>query len=246
MRLENRNDIAVLRLEGGRANAMNPELIGRFTALLDEAGGRPLVLTGYERYFSAGLDLPSLFPYERPKMQAMMGEFHRAMRKLFLYPGPAVAAINGHAIAGGCVLAMMCDWRVMAAGESKIGLNEVQLGVGLPAVVVEAFRAQLAPAALATVCLEGPLLSAEQAREAGLVHEISDAPLERAVEKAAALATSGRAAFAQIKQALRRPAAQAMDAALDEDTPRWLDVWFDAETRTRVGNAVAWLTSRTR
>ena len=117
----------------GPANALDPALVARLGASLDEAerSGRPLVLTGNDRFFSAGLDLAGL-PEDRDEMGAFVDAFDEFVRRLFLFPCPTVAAVNGHAVAGGAILATACDVRIGAAGSYRIGVSEVQLGVIFP------------------------------------------------------------------------------------------------------------------
>ena len=160
---------------------------------------------------------------------------------MFLLPAPVVAAINGHAIAGGCILAFQCDSRLMAGGSFKIGLNEARLGLALPAFVVETFRGRLAPGALERMILEGPLFSPEEAANAGLVDEVVPAPeLEvRAVEKARQLASVPVAAFAESKRLLREEVSVRAEKGRREDSRRWIDLWFSPEAQRRIGEVVA-------
>ena len=146
MHVLTQNGVATITLEAGKANAMDEELLVRLIRLFDDAeadGGRSIVLTGYGKYFSGGLALPFLVSLDRPAMKRFMELFHTAMLRVYSCKLPVVAAINGHAIAGGCVLALQCDARIMSDGDSKMGLNEVQLGIGLPSLVVETARLAL-------------------------------------------------------------------------------------------------------
>src|SRR5262245_52934880 len=140
------NGVALLRLAGGRANAMSEELLDTLDRLVDgfeTSDAVAAVLTGYERFFSAGLALPSLIDLDRPAMKRFITHFDLTMTRFFACRKPIVAAVNGHAIAGGCVLALQADVRIMADVDAKIGLNEAQLGIGLPAIVVEIGRAHV-------------------------------------------------------------------------------------------------------
>ena len=119
MQLESIEDIAVVRLDAGKANAMNPAFFAGFSRLLDqlEASTRAaVVIVGAANAFSAGLDLPSLLPLDRDTMRSFIGLFEATMLRVFQIPRPVVAAVNGHAIAGGCVLALQADVRIAAAG----------------------------------------------------------------------------------------------------------------------------------
>ena len=129
MQLERVGEAMVLRMRAGKANAMGPAWLERMETLLDDvlaARARALVITGYEGFFSAGLDLPALDALDEQAMGAFMSGFSRTMLRIFELPMPVVAAVNGHAIAGGCVLALQADVRIGAASDFRIGLNEVQ------------------------------------------------------------------------------------------------------------------------
>jgi enoyl-CoA hydratase len=243
MRLERQDDVTILRMQAGKANAMSEGQLRELDRLIDEAFSLPgaLVVTGYERFFSAGLALPSLVELERPAMREFIELFGRVMRRVFELPGPVVAALNGHAIAGGCVLAFMCDVRLAAAGSVKIGLNEVQLGIGLPAIVVEPVRIQVPPSSLLPVCLEGKLFAPEEALRLGVVHEVvpAEALEARALARARELAAIPRAAWAQVKAALRRPTLDEIDRRHEAEAERWLDTWFSPAGQERLRAAVA-------
>ena len=244
--IEERDGVAILRMDDGKANAIQGRFLSDLGRALDDAAGaRGIVLTGARKIFSGGLDLPALSGYARPEMDELMRAFHRTMLRLFLWPAPAVCAVNGHAYAGGCVLAMQGDRRIMADGEAKIGINEVRLGLPLPAIVVETFRAQLAPRVLADAALEGRLYAPREAAAAGVVDEVAaPADLEaRAVETARRLSEGG-AAFAGVKRMLRRPAADALEERIEEDAAAWLDGWFSEPARRRITEVVANLRNR--
>src|SRR5262245_36299238 len=236
MRCETAGDVAVLRLEGGKANAMNEAFLdGLDCALdaLDASPARAAVITGYATYFSAGLDLLSLAALSRSEMRTFLAKFHRVMLRVYGCPRAVVAAVNGHAIAGGCVLAMQADHRVAADGAFRIGLNETQIGIGLPPVVVETMRLRLPRASWIEVMAEGRLFTPEEARMRGLVDEVvaADRVEEVALGVARRLAAIPSAAFAQVKASLRGPALRALAADLGPAHEAWLDTWFAPETR---------------
>jgi enoyl-CoA hydratase len=241
--MDDERDVAVLRLQGGKANAMTEELLDAIERLVDDferGPARAAVLTGYERFFSAGLALPSLIDLDRPAMLRFISRFGDVMLRVFACPKPVVAAINGHAIAGGCVLALQCDWRFMVEKDAKIGLNETQLGIGLPSSVLEPLRLQVPPASIVPVAYEGKLFAPSEALELGLVHELSPAAdLEaRAVARARGLAAVPSTAVAQVKLGLRRATIETIRARAGEETERWLDTWFSPAARERLTAAV--------
>jgi enoyl-CoA hydratase len=146
MNIERSGEVAVLRMNAGKANAIGPAFLQQLGAQLDALGdARALVITGYQAFFSAGLDLPALLALDQDQMSAFIASFGASMLRVFELPLPVVAAVNGHAVAGGCVLAVQCDHRMMADTNGRIGLKEVALGIGLPPVVVETLRSQVRP-----------------------------------------------------------------------------------------------------
>ena len=163
--------VALLRLELGRGNAIDPAFVPALHSALDEAsaaGARAVVLTGKGRVFCGGLDLVALHALDRPAMDRFITDFDGVFRRLFAFERPTVAAVNGHALAGGCILAMACDRRVMAAGPFQIGVNEVQIGLPFPAAAHEIVRRATPPEARSLVMLQGARLSPEQAHAMGI------------------------------------------------------------------------------
>ena len=244
MDLEIAGRLAVLTMRNGKANAIGPAFLDRLSSQLDAlaaSGAGALVLTGEGRAFSAGLDLPAVAALDHPALERFIQRFSEVMLRVFTLPLPVVAAINGHAIAGGCVLAMQADVRLAAAGDYRIGLNEVAIGLGLPAVVLETLRAQVSPASVGPVALEGRLLAPEEARAFGLVEAVVPPAvlLEQARGRAAGLAALPAPAFRDVKQALRGPVAAAVRRVEREDARRWVDVAFSPATRERLEQLVS-------
>jgi len=244
MQLETSGNVAVLPMRAGKANAIGSAFLDRLSAQLDaveRSGASALVLTGEGRAFSAGLDLPEISTLDRGALERFIRRFSETMLRVFALPVPVVAAINGHAIAGGCVLAMQADVRLAAEGDYRIGLNEVAIGLGLPAVVLETLRCQVSPASLGPVALEGRLLLPEEARALGLVEAVVPPAvlLEQARGRAAELAALPRPAFRDVKQALRGPVAAAVRRVEREDARRWVETAFSPATRERLAEVVA-------
>ena len=248
MELERHGDVALLRIRGTKANSMTPEMVTSLGAAVGEvvaSDARALVVTGEGRFFSAGLALPTLVALDRSDLRAFMQSFARTMRLLFLAPKPIVAAINGHAIAGGTVLALQCDVRIAAAGDQRIGLNEAQLGIALPTSVIEPLRFAIAAKHFADVALEGRLFTPVEALAVGLVDAVvaADELESHAIAKARALGAIPPAAFAATKESIRRPVLEAILRYEEDDADRWLDTWFSDEGQERLRAAVAKLGS---
>ncbi|HEX3762158.1 MAG TPA: enoyl-CoA hydratase/isomerase family protein [Kofleriaceae bacterium] len=239
--------VVVLRLEGIKANAMTPELLETIERMIDGFERGPAaaaVLTGHERHFSAGLALPHIINHDLVELRGFIELFSRAMTRVFACPKPIVAAVNGHAIAGGCVLALMCDWRIAADDPTlRIGLNETQLGIGLPAIVIEALRAAVPAASIAPIAFEGTLFAPAQAHAIGLVHELAPAAdlIARATARAQAYASRPPVAVAQVKRALRAASLETVARTADQEVTRWLETWFSPEAQSRLRAAVAQL-----
>src|SRR5207248_4392580 len=215
MRIERHGQVALLRMENGKANAIGPELLDRLESLLAQLSeARAAVITGQGSAFSAGLDLPALVGLNRAKMRAFIFRFDALMMRAFELPIPLVAAVNGHAVAGGCVLALQADVRIGADRDARIGLNETQLGIGLPVAVVETLRWQVPGSSLAPLALEGRLVSPREALQLGLLHELVPEGdlLPRALQRASALAALPPAGLRMVKESLRKPAAAAARA----------------------------------
>jgi enoyl-CoA hydratase len=216
--LTERGPIAVLEMKHGRANALDVELCDALTARLDEClapSTRAVVITGQGRMFSAGVDLLRLLDGGAPYVRLLIPALCRAFERLLDFPKPLVAAVNGHAIAGGCVIACGADYRIMAAGAAgaagaesgTIGVPELLVGVPFPTVALEIVRAAV-PLHAQSLIYSGRTLSADEAVREGVVDEVvaPGALLEAAVHTAETLASRPPEAFALTKRQLRAPA----------------------------------------
>jgi Delta3-Delta2-enoyl-CoA isomerase len=244
--IERHGAVALLRLRGGKANAMNLALLDAIDQALGDVDGAPaLVITGEGKAFSAGLALPELVDLDHRGITKFIARFEAVMERVLAWRGATVAAINGHAIAGGCVLALACDARVMADGDAKIGLNEVQLGIGLPAVVVELLHAKLPRQVHGRIAFDGALVPPAEALALHLVDEVVPAAqlVDRGIELAAGRARHS-AAYAQIKEGLQIPVLAAIELRRDYLRKSWVDGWFSADAQATLREAVARITKR--
>lgn len=226
----------VVRMERGPANAIGPEFVREVGAGLDraETEGRPVVLTGSGRFFSAGLDLVGL-PSDREPMGAFVDAFEDLILRLFLFPGPTVAAVNGHAVAGGAILAAATDCRLGARGNYRVGVSEVSLGVVFPAAAFEVLRAAIPPDRTAAVLLRGQLTGPDTAVRNGFLHElVSNGELvERAAARAEELGALPRHAYNHTKHTLREGFARRAARRRAASRRLFLDTWFSAEAASR-------------
>ncbi|MBI2890058.1 MAG: crotonase/enoyl-CoA hydratase family protein [Nitrospirae bacterium] len=215
--------IATLRLDDGKANTIESTFIRELNAALDRAekDAAAVVIVGRAGFFSAGLDLKVLPTLPPDAMKAFVRSFGAGMLRVWQHPRPVVAAITGHAIAGGAVLALACDRRIGAVGTFKIGLSEVAIGLPLPPYVVAMARQVLPPPAWSGAMLFGELYDPLGAVGKGYLDRMvpADQVLRQALEEAKRLAALHEHAFAVTKKYLRSSEAQAAWA----DEERHLD-----------------------
>ena len=231
------DDVHLLALNNDNANAIDENLLNALSAGLRRARDerkKAVVLTGYDNFFCAGLNLKTL-PDERDAMAAFIDIFEAVNLELLQFELPVVAAVNGHAIAGGCVLACTADYRIGASGDYRIGVSEVSLGIVFPASAFEIMRFALAPHAVPDVLLGGKLLSPEQAKHAGILHRVvrPDRLVEDAVAHAAGLGEKPQSAFHHSKLALRAPMFERIEAMRAEARRGFLDSWFSPDVVAR-------------
>ncbi len=186
-------------------NALSTAVLESLRRGLEDAAGEPILLTGAGDVFSAGLDLKEVAGLASVEdTRRLIGALERLVEALFTYAGPTVALLNGHAIAGGCVLALCCDRRVSTSRPGvRVGLNEVALGLAYPPRTLAMIRAQLPAPSAERVILGAELHDPIAARAAGLVDEIADDARAAAVDRLEALARHPRDAYARAKASLR-------------------------------------------
>ncbi|HSN99084.1 MAG TPA: enoyl-CoA hydratase/isomerase family protein [Candidatus Nanopelagicales bacterium] len=232
--------VAVLAIDMGRGNAINHTFIDALGAALGELERDPevraLVLTGHGRAFCAGLDLVESYDLDRSAVERFVDAFDGLFARVAAFPWPAVAAINGHAIAGGCIIAMATDYRLMSPGPFRIGVNEVALGIPFPSAAFEIARRGAPPSAWAEALFEGRLYRPDEARGAGLIHEVATSDLlSEAVGVARRLSSGAPGALRATKAELVAPLLAAIEANREARRARFLEAWSGGELRERVG-----------
>lgn len=237
-------DVAVLQLVHGKANALDVELCAAIAARFKELATSParaVVMTGQGRMFSAGVDLIRLTAEGAPYVRRFLPALHKLYETVFFHPKPVVAAINGHAIAGGCVLQCCADRRIAARDGGRIGVTELLVGVPFPAMAFEVMRFATAPKYFPDVILSGATFATDVALTRGLIDEVVEpaALMERAVAAAKTLAALPPRTFAQTKQQIRQPVADRMrsdgprvDAAAEQ-------VWTAPDTLAHIKDYVS-------
>ncbi len=247
--IERVDDVSVVTMTSSKVNAMNDDFFSDLQAAMAELqSGEPLpiVLTGTRNCFSAGLNLLELYEFDRTTLAAFVDRLGETILAWFSLPRPTIAAINGHAIAGGCVLALSCDLRIVTDADVQLGLNEVQVGIPFPGVPFEITRHVVSPERIREVMLTGALYTPAEAHSRGLVDEVVDAEglLSRAVAVARTIARDSLEAFATIKTHLVAPALDRIAQTRERLDRDFLDVWFSESARRQMGEVRARLLAR--
>lgn len=230
----------LVTLKRGRSNPMNLAMIQEITRVFQAAREAPQVmgaiLTGQPGYFSVGLDLKELYGLDRARLETFWRSFFEMKVALLEFDKPLVAAISGHSPAGGCVLAVCSDYRLMASGSFHIGLNEVPVGIVVPQSIFQLYAFWIGTRRAYQYLLEGKLMTVHQAWEVGLVDEVL--PPEELLEKAdrhlkTCLANDAETWRAS-KRTLRRPMIEAIEHEIGQAITPLLDHWFAPSTRARL------------
>lgn len=208
--VEQRGHISVLHMTHGKANALDIEFCEAITVRLEEyrhASTQALVLIGHGQIFSAGVNLLRVLEGGPVYLTAFLPALRTVFETLFCYPKPVVAAINGHAVAGGCLMACAADYRLMSQQTGRIGVPELLVGIPFPTIALEIMRGVVAPHHLSELLYGGATVDPAQALELGLVDALVDSGtlLEQAVAAAETLAALPALAFALTKRQVREP-----------------------------------------
>jgi enoyl-CoA hydratase len=233
--ITHRNDVTILTMVHGKANAFDLEFSQALIAACDEfvrSEAKALVITARGAIFSAGVDLLRVVSGGAQYLDSFLPAVSRAFETVFICPKPVVAAVNGHAFAGGCILAWSADRRLMARGTGRIGVPEVLVGVPFPTVPIEIARYAVPPQHLPALVYGGDTLLPETALERGVVDAIvdPDALVDEAVAAATKLASLAPAVFARTKLQLREPAVARMREGKSRVDPDVFKTWAAAET----------------
>ena len=226
VQIETHDGIAVVTLNRSPVNALNTAFLAQLgeamEGLEDNPEAKAVVITGSGKVFSAGLDLKEVPGYSVQEQRTMIRTLGVTLGRLYAFPRPTVAAINGHAIAGGLILALATDRRLAACDpdqEPQLGLTEVKVGIPFPAAPLAIVKAELTPTAARILTLGGDLHNASAARAMGVVDALHPGTelLDRAREVAGQLAQLPTATYARIKAQLRSSALEAIEKANTED-----------------------------
>ena len=243
--VEHQDTVAIVKLSRGVTNVLDLELVNELDALLEkiehDPGTSALVLgSNSEKFLSIGFDIPHLFELSRKDFETFFGEFNRVCLSLYTLPKPTVAAITGHAVAGGCILALCCDYRFIAEGKKLMGLNEIKLGVPVPYLADCVLQSIVGIRYAREMMDRGEFYGPADLARMGLVDEVLPVGdvMPKAVEKARLLGAWPRQAFALIKRNRVEQIEQRVLARREEKERLFVDCWYSAEARQRLREAM--------
>jgi enoyl-CoA hydratase/carnithine racemase len=242
--LEHHDDVTILRLNRGVTNPINLEMIRDLAETLRSLKCNPktrcLVLTSAsDKFFSIGFDLPHLLDLPRLDFGSFYRAFNLLCLDLFTFPKPTIAAINGHAVAGGYILALCCDYRLIAEGRKMTGLNEVQLGVPVPYLADCALHSLVGGFQAREILELGQYYPPDQALRKGMVDQVlpPDQLLASALQQAKTLGALPEAAFTAIKINRVEPVIAQVSAHQEEKGLQFIDCWYSETARTKLKEA---------
>ncbi|MEZ4391028.1 MAG: enoyl-CoA hydratase/isomerase family protein [Polyangiales bacterium] len=235
--------VVVLRMAHGKVNALDLELCDGLASALAAEGAsdaRAVVLTGSGRAFSAGVDLRRLADGGRPYIDRFLPSLERLFRAVLDLPKPLIAAVNGHAIAGGCIAAAGCDHVLLARGPARMGITELAVGVPFPALPLAMMASRVSPSALRALVYGASTYAVDDALRVGLADELCepDALLPRALELAAKRGEVPAGAYAMTRRMFAEPiyATVARQRAIDDEAA---GMWSSDETLASIRRYLA-------
>jgi enoyl-CoA hydratase/carnithine racemase len=244
--LESERDIAIVRLNRGVTNALNLELVTELaqavrTVRLDPALRGLVLASSNDKFLSIGFDIPNLLTLSRQDFTVFYRAFSQMCIDLYTLAKPTVAAITGHAIAGGCILVLCCDYRFIAEGRKLMGLNEIKLGVPVPHVADCVLRALVGYRNARDVMGTGDFYQPEEALRLGLVDQVipPEEVLPRCIDKLGALGAMPGEAVSLIKRNRVEPVEAEIRAGLEDRERSFIQCWYSEEARARLKEAAA-------
>ncbi|NCO52356.1 MAG: enoyl-CoA hydratase/isomerase family protein [Deltaproteobacteria bacterium] len=249
--IEHQDHLALLHMQHGPANAMELDFcldLTRVVRELNQSAAHAMILTGSGKIFSAGVDLPQLLEGGVAYVRKFLPALDDLLETLFFCSKPVVAAVNGHAIAGGCLLACCADLRLMAKSKGRIGVPELRVGVPFPVVALEIMRARCHPTFFTEIILEAATYDVDSALQRGLIDRAvaTEDLMNTALSTAHTLAAIPADIFAFTKQQIRGPVRSAIEQEKPRQAAQLQALWESPATHQAVGEFVARTLKKTR
>lgn len=240
--LEQQEGIFIITINRGKVNAINEGLVSELSQLLDklevDKECNSIIITGSGSFYSFGFDIPELLSYSRKQFFKYLSDFNNLIKQIFLYPKPLISSINGHCIAGGCVIALATDYRIMNDERAKISINEINFGSTLFSSALEILKYTVGGRNAEKILLSGEMYKAEEALKYGLVDEIcSKTQLhDKATEIAREYSGKDSIAFYSLKKMSRMNTMEIINRHQDYSLKEFVEIWYSKETREKLKN----------
>lgn len=248
LQTENKGDYTVITLNRGKASPLSHDMVNEFRGLLKELTAdnnvKGIILTGQEHFFSVGVDVKEMYEKDREGVTAFWRDFSSLIAELFAFPKPFITAITGHSPAGGTVMAICSDYRVMAQGKYQIGLNEMAVGITLPQMIFEIYAFWIGKGKAYQYLLEAKMMLPDQALQVGLVDEVCDGSevLVRAEAKMKQYLSYSQASWLHSKRNMRKEQLDKNEKIVFErDYVDTMEDWWLPENREALSRVVAML-----
>ncbi|MFI5322563.1 MAG: enoyl-CoA hydratase/isomerase family protein [Thermodesulfobacteriota bacterium] len=232
--------ITTVTINRPKVNAINEQVVlelrNVFWDLESNNRVKAVILTGRGSFFSFGFDIPGFMDYSKESFHMFIVSFSELIQRIFVFPKPVIAALNGHAVAGGCILAMACDRRIMVTGKFKIALNELTLGATVFTSIAEILKFTVGSRTAQHILYSGSMNSGEEALTLGLVDElVSEEGLKAAaLSSARDIAGSDGYAFRNIKRLLRTEVLDAIERDEKASLSDFVEIWYSPNTQEKL------------
>jgi enoyl-CoA hydratase len=250
------DDVAVVEMNSNKVNRQNPDFFSDLDSAMDRLGNDfpelPVVLTSKQQVFSAGFDFDYWFPLiaenDAKTVNSSYSRFKRINLRLFTYPRPTIAAINGHAYAGGLITAFCCDSRIAADSGVNVTLNEVPIGLAMPALFTEIIRYAVGTPVAAKATLMGRVYSSKEAASLGIVDALAPKSdlLDEAIKVARLLPPDCLTAYAFSKKALQAPVLRRIEHETERLDALFGETWCSDDARSATARTYRQLKQRSK
>jgi len=232
-----KGDVVTVTIARPKVNALNEELVDElyecFGKLANDKGVKAVILSGQGSFFSFGFDVPGFMDYNKRAFERYVKKFSKLTQRIFIYPKPVIAGLNGHSIAGGSILALSCDYRVMLKGKAKIALNELTFGSTIFSSVAEYLRFAVGSNNAQKVLYSGKMYTAEEALSLGLVDEaVTQRSFRSALNRVALeYGTRDKKVYLSVKKLLRSEIYKKIEKNEKRTISEFVDIWYSKSTR---------------
>jgi enoyl-CoA hydratase/carnithine racemase len=245
IQIKTHQKVAICSLNNGVTNAINADMIQRIGDTLDEFENNQeingvLITSSNSKFYSIGLDIPELFNLLPEEFTEFFQDFSQLCVKILSFPKPVIAAINGHTIAGGCILVLACDYRLAKESEFKMGLNEIQLGVPVPYIAECILKDLVGTRLTRYICETGDFFSPPKLLELGLIDEIIDEKIlhDSAITKINTIANHSLEAYSRIKEIRNEMILERFRQRYQKTTNEFVELWYSTRTRGKLEKAM--------